>query len=181
MIKSSFSLLVIVTYLFLCTSCSLRPVYSNKYSLQELSQLSAIEVEPIDSIAGAEFCYYLSSILPKYTTSTIKYLLKVNFTNKILPLIIQKNSDVLRETVSQTIQYRLVDIVTNQHLTSGTFRHVTSYSTASSPYHSYVDNDKALEDLTKQGANEILERLILYFKQNSIKDEVLPITNYSAT
>ncbi|WP_425363830.1 hypothetical protein [Candidatus Tisiphia endosymbiont of Hybos culiciformis] len=168
MIKSSLNLLLIVTYLFLSTSCSLRPVYSNKYSLQELNQLSAIEIEPIDSIGGAEFCYYLSSILPRSTTSTTKYLLKVQFTNKSLPLIIQKNSDVLRETVSQTIQYRLVDIVTNQDVTSGTFRHVTSYSTASSPYHSYIENEKALEELTKQGANETLERLILYFKQNSI-------------
>ncbi|MDR0296821.1 MAG: hypothetical protein LBH67_02470 [Rickettsia sp.] len=173
------NLLLIVTYLFLCSSCSLRPVYSNKYSLQELSQLSTIEVEPIESIEGAEFCYYLSSILPKSTTT--KYLLKVKFTNKNLPFILQKNSDVLREAVSQTIQYSLVDIITNQQVTSGTFRHITSYSTASSPYHSYVDNMKALEDLTKLGADEILGRLILYFKQNSIKDEVLLITNYSVT
>ncbi|WP_375318526.1 hypothetical protein [Candidatus Tisiphia endosymbiont of Oplodontha viridula] len=173
--------LLLIVCLFLCTSCTLRPVYSNNYSPQELNQLSAIEIEPIDSIGGAEFCYYLSSILPKSTISTTKYLLKVKFTNKSLPLIIQKNSDVLREAVSQTIQYRLIDIITNQPVTSGTFRHITSYSTASSPYHSYIDNEKALEELAKQGAVEILERLILYFKQNSIKNEVLPITNYSAT
>ncbi len=166
MIRSSLNLLLIVTYLFLCSSCSLRPVYSNKYSPQELNQLSAIEIESIDSIEAAEFCYYLSNILPRSTVVTTKYLLKVKFTNKNLPFILQKNSDVLRETVSQTIQYSLVDIITNQEVTSGTFRHITSYSTASSPYHSYVDNMKALEDLTKQGADEILGRLILYFKQN---------------
>lgn len=161
------NLLLIITYLFLCTSCSLRPVYSNNYSPQELSQLSAIEIEPIDSIGGAEFCYYLSSILPRSTTT--KYLLKVEFTNKNLPLILHKNSDMLRETVHQTIQYKLVDTVTNQEVTSGTFHHRTSYSTAFSPYQSYIDNEKALEYLTKQGADEILERLILYFKQNSRK------------
>ncbi|WP_375331829.1 hypothetical protein [Candidatus Tisiphia endosymbiont of Temnostethus pusillus] len=159
------NLLLALAYLFLFTSCSLKPVYSNKYSTQELSQLSSIEIEPIASIEGAEFCYYLSSILPRSTTATTKYLLKVKFTNKRLPLILQKNSDVLREAISQTVQYRLVDIVTSQDITSGTFRHVTSYSTAALPYHSYIDEEVALKDLTKQGADDILARLILYFKR----------------
>lgn len=159
------NLLLALAYLFLFTSCSLQPVYSNKYSTQELSQLSSIEIEPIASIEGAEFCYYLSSILPRSTTATTKYLLKVKFTNKRLPLILQKNSDVLREVISQTVQYRLVDIVTNREVTTGTFSHITSYSTTALPYHSYIDEEVALKDLTKQGAYDILARLILYFKR----------------
>lgn len=163
MVRSN--LLLALAYLFLFTSCSLKPVYSNKYSMQELSQLSSIEIEPIASIEGAEFCYYLSSILPRSTTATTKYLLKVKFTNKRLPLILQKNSDVLREAISQTVQYRLVDIITNREVTTGTFSHITSYSTAALPYHSYIDEEVALKDLTKQGADDILARLILYFKR----------------
>ncbi len=153
---------IIVFIYLLCTACSLKPIYNTKYSLEQFTQLSSVTIEPIKSIEGAEFYYYLSSILPKSTMT--RYLLKVQFISKRLPFIFQKNSDVLREKINQTVKYRLVDILTNQQVLVGTFSHITSYSTASLPYHSYIDEEVASKDLIKQGAEEILGRLILYFK-----------------
>ncbi len=160
-------LILVFSYLCFLASCNLQPVYSKKYGSQISDQLSAIDIEPLKSIDGAEFEYYLSSILPKIATVKAKYLLKVKFTNVKLPSTIQKNSYVLRETVSQIVEYSLFDIMTGKKINSGKFRHIASYKIFSSPYDSYIEDELALEDLTRQSANGIRDRLILYFKKKA--------------
>ena len=164
-----------MTLSLLLTSCGLRAVYSNKYTeLKANNPLNAIDIEPIGSIDGTEFYHHLSTLLPR--TTTAQYLLKVQFSNVSVPSAFQKNSDVMREITNQSIQYWLFDLKTNKELTSGKFKQMTSYSTMFSPYAAYVENEGALEDLTKHSAEEVRSRLILYFENNK-KHEVLPITN----
>ncbi len=163
------NLLSLILFLLLCSSCNLRPVYSNFYNAQILNQLNIIEIEPVQSIHGAQFCYHLSTLLPKSTTIKAKYLLKVSFTSVTFPAIIQKNSDLLRETVVQTVSYKLIDIISNRVLTSGQFKNVTSYDTASLPYRDYMNRETSLEHLVKQAADMLQSRLILYFEQNKNK------------
>lgn len=175
---------VILAITFLCTmslsSCNLRPAYTDKIGGVN-SQLAAIELEPIDTIDGAEFYYSLSSLLPKSNVIATKYLLKVRLSNTNFLSVIGKNSDVSRTILSQTVNYRLIDTNTDRELTSGQLRHMTSYSITSTAYGSYIDNERTMEDLSRQSANELLERLVLYFTNQSKKDraknEVLPITN----
>jgi hypothetical protein len=147
--------------LFLCllSGCGFRPVYSTK--LITNNQLGLIEVEPIESIDGAEFCYHLSQIMPN--SHSPKYLLKVQFSGTNVPLAMQKNSEVLRQTINQQIHYKLIDKETNKEITSGQFKNISSYSTTTSPYATYVDSEMASKNLSKQAAEEIRSRLILYF------------------
>ncbi|XVN42959.1 MAG: hypothetical protein RCG15_01245 [Candidatus Rickettsia vulgarisii] len=161
-IKNSFTI-IIVACLFLCASCSLKPVYSSKYNTQKLSKLNSIEVEKINSVEGAELLYHLSSILPRDKSVDTKYLLKIKLSGNSLPSIIQKNSDVLWERINQDVQYRLIDIKTNKEVTSGRFSHINSYNIDFLVYNSYVAREKATEDLTKRVAEEIFARLVIYF------------------
>lgn len=171
-IKNRFSKIIagrnylsILVCLCMVASCSLKPVYYSKYNVPELNQLNAIEVEQINSIEGAEFLYHLSNILPKDTSLRAKYLLKISLSTTKLPSVIQKNSDVLWEIINQIVQYRLIDINTGKEVTSGRFSHKTSYNINSLVYSSYVESETANQDLTKQAAEEIIARLIVYFEK----------------
>lgn len=175
-------LLVIITFLCMISlsSCNLKPIYIDKPDGIN-AELAAIELEPIDTIDGAEFYYAFSNLLPKSNIMKTKYLLKVKLVNGNFLSVIDKNSDISREIMSQIIYYQLINIENNQEITSGSLKHMTSYTITSTPYSSYITNEKTMEDLSKQAATELLERLILYFtnqlKVDRTKNEVVSITN----
>lgn len=152
-----FSLLIIFSLSL--SACVLRPVYGNKYNIN--NNLGAIEIEAIDSIEGVEFYRYLQDIMPQSTSP--KYLLKVQLANSSVPNVIQKNSDILREAITQIISYQLIDLKNNKIVTKGKFKLMDSYNTLFSSYASYVESEKALEVLVAQNAEEIRKRLFLYF------------------
>ncbi len=154
----------IVTFLCisLLTACKFKPVYTNNTGSIN-TYLSAIEVEPIDTVAGAEFYYTLTNLLPKTHMVKAKYLLKVSFSNTTTMEILSKSSDVSRELLSQIVYYKLIDIGSGKVLTSGKFRHMTSYGITSTAYTSYIEHERTEEDLTREAATELLERIILYF------------------
>lgn len=161
--RNLFFLLIIFSLLI--TSCAVRPVYSNKHIIN--NNLNAIEIEIISSIEGAEFARYLYDIMPQLTSP--KYLLKVQFVSGSTPSAIQKNSDVLREAIVQSISYQLISLKDNIIVTSGKFKLMNSYSTLFSPYASYIESERATEDLVTQNAEEIRKRLFLYFEGSKYK------------
>jgi hypothetical protein len=154
------------TSCFLLTSCGFNSLYRTEgLSDGSREDLASIAVEIEDSIGGTEFHRFISNILIQ--SSPIKYLLRVKFTNSTVQTVIDKNSDIVRQAVSQSVQYQLIDIKSDKTLTSGSFRHSSSYSNLSSAFASYVGGEKELENLTKRSAEDIRIRLILYFGQNS--------------
>ncbi|WP_096372728.1 hypothetical protein [Rickettsia japonica] len=152
------SLFVIIIF-FLMSSCKLKPVYSEKYSRN--NDLEAIEVEPIQTIEGAEFYHRLTSILPQKAQA--KYLLKVKLIATTMPATIEKNSNVLREYINQLVRYKLIDIESQKVLIEEKFYQNTSYNAIFTPYATNVERNKTGIDLAYQAAEEIRSRLILYF------------------
>lgn len=157
------NLLLFIGCLLISASCNLRPVYNSKQNTGALNKLRAIEIQPINSVEGAEFSYHLTNILPPSEGIKAQYTLKVQFVNQKAPSILQKNSDILREAINQVVSYQLIDLQSNKAVASGKFNHLTSYSMDSAAYSSYMIGEGELELLTKQAAEEILKRLILYF------------------
>ena len=151
-------LAILLISLILC-SCGFKSPY--QVSVNDDS-LSSIEIEPIESIEGAEFYQNLINLLPP--SKKIQYLLKVQFHYVSSPLVIQKNADIFRQTVSQLVKYQLLDKDTNKELTAGQFRLLSSYSSHYSAYTTHIESEKTLANLTKLGAEEIRARLILYFE-----------------
>lgn len=157
--------LLFILSLCILSSCNFTPIYNTK-NLEISNELSAIEIDSINSIAGAEFSYYLSNMIR--SKANIKYLLKVQFHNLSLPIIIGKNSDIFRQSINQLVTYQLLDINTHQELTSGKFKHLLFYNLDYTTYAAYVVSKNAIENLTKSAAEELYKRLILYFDSNQI-------------
>ena len=151
--------IIFLLSLLLC-SCGFKSPYKH-ISIND-NDLHSIEIEPIDSIEGAEFYQNLVNLLP--SSQKAKYILKVQFHSMSSPLVIQKDADISRHTVSQLVKYQLFDKKTNQKITSGQFKLLSSYGSISSAYTTHVESQKTSENLTKLGAEEIRTRLILYFE-----------------
>lgn len=152
---------LIICSLFL-SSCGFKALYKQE---AVSSSLDAIEIDPINTMEGAELHRYLSDLLP--LTREPLYILRISFTSAGSPIAIQKNSDVIRENVSHTVQFELLDIKTSKMLTSGKFKQMTSYNSTFSPYGSNVEREHTAKNLTKYSSEEIRRRLILYFKSHN--------------
>lgn len=144
-------------------SCGFRSVYSENNSSSSNKDIESIEVIELNSLEGSEFRYYLSKIMPKKRET--KYLLKVDFGNSTLPILIKKDSNLLRNGINQTVNYQLSDVKDNKIISSGSFRQLASYNITFAPYASYIEEEATLTNLTKKSAEEIRNRLILYFEK----------------
>lgn len=153
--------LQILILLFFISGCGLRPLYSAHTSQQTVKELSQIEVVPIASIEGVEFLGKINSILPPGTV--IKYKLNVALRYAETHGLIQKNSDVLRENSNLFVNYSLVDVTSGKVITSGNFTKLSSRSNTFSPYENTVKGQDSLKYLAYAAAEEIRNRLILFF------------------
>lgn len=160
-------LAITLLIIFLLNACGLKPVYSEKHPrMQVIRELESIIIEPSPSIQGAEFYHRLVSILPHLREA--KYLLKIQFLDiRNIPTTMGKSSDVLRNTINQIIQYQLIETSTNKILVSDKFDQSISYNTILKPYAVSVERDKTEIDLAYQVAEELRNRLILYFTQKA--------------
>lgn len=162
MLKKTHMLRLLVL-LFLFSGCGLRPLYSNSSYNKHLSH---IQVEPITSIAGAELYHNLLNLFP--LSNNPKYLLRIKFKPSVSLSAIDKSAVVLRESVDEIVEYKLLDKATGKVLDYGTFNNNLSYSKNLSAYTSYVEEEKSLENLTRYAAEEIRIRLMLYFEKHNL-------------
>ena len=146
-------------FLIALTSCSFKPLYS---SANSSNKLSLVKLEEIKSPLGAEFCYHMERFLR--TSPDYKYLLKVKFDSRLTPILIQKNADVLRQSINHKIEYELSDAKTSQIVTRGIFFYDTSYNAISRPYGTFVEEEHIRLNVMKYIAEELYLRLALFFK-----------------
>ncbi|MGI4776203.1 MAG: hypothetical protein ACRYE9_04715 [Janthinobacterium lividum] len=149
----------VIIYCLILSSCGFVPILSNDFPDRE--SLGAIEVTPINSIEGAELRHHLVALLPK--SDVIRYKLDIQITSSIMPNIIQKNSDIIRENINQIVSYSLIDISSGITLTTNQFAQTSSYNSIYNPYGSSVEQEFTRINLAKCGAEEIRRRLILHF------------------
>lgn len=142
----------------LLASCGFKAAYHQDFATYP--QLALIEIAAIESVEGAELCYHLAKLLP--ASPAPRYLLTITLSHTTSPLILQKNADTLREIINQQVTYQLIDKQTKQLMTSGHFVNISSYSTITSPYAAYVQSETTIINSSKQAAEEIRSRLILY-------------------
>lgn len=152
----------IIIYSFFLSACGFKSLYNQKDYSHLDNNLNAIEIEFPSTIEGQEFYHSLSSILPK--KSSIRYILKVNFSSHSFPLAIQRNSDTLIQSIQYMVEYKLFDINTKTILTSGQLKQFNSYNTTFSPYATSLEQLNAAENLARFSAEEIRNRLVLYFE-----------------
>lgn len=145
------------------TSCGFKPIY--KKELNPTSDfLQSVEVGPINSPDGADYYNHLKNILP--VVQNAKYILKTQLSYTKDYSIIQKNSDVLRESVTIKVLYTLLESSTQKVVTSGHFSRLSSFSTNFSPYSNQSSQQETQRSLAIMAAEEIRNRIILFFENS---------------
>lgn len=162
------ALFLIITLLFLLSSCSYKAVYGENSSME--SKLSCINIEPIETISGAEFTKHMNELITHSSNCEHKYDLETEIKFDTESLIVAKNSDVVLESVEASVKYKLK--LGEEVVNEGKFNLNSSYSNlymddslVSSPLASYVQEDDTKDLLAKSAANEILSKLILFFEK----------------
>jgi len=121
-----------------------------------------------ESIEAYEFTSHLRNILNTKSGSS-KYKLDISFTKSSQGLVIQRDSDSLRESKEVVVTYKLFEKGKDKPIYSGKFRQISSYNAMFSPYSSNVEAMQTNANLFKTSAEELRRRLILYFKRESLK------------
>ena len=159
--------ILVICFLFSLASCGFSPVYkeNDNHTKQFLEN---IEITPLDSIEGADFYNHLKNILPHGNQA--KYILTTNYAFTKNISIIQKNSDISRESITIKVTYTLKDKLTDNNIITEQFSRFASFNTTASPYSNNVNQQDIQKNLAIMSAEEVRNRLMLFIKaKNNIK------------
>ncbi|WP_202148877.1 hypothetical protein [Candidatus Sarmatiella mevalonica] len=140
---------------FILGGCSIKPLYKQNNS----SILSSIIVEPIDSVQGAQFCYFLSNLIPATTNPEYKIVVELKYQNQ--SAIITPQAIVERSVIIQTVRYKLINIKSEKILLNRSLHALASYETTSEIYQSYVEKECLLENIARTVAQDIVDNISL--------------------
>ncbi len=152
----------------ICTLLILNlPACANRSVVDEnlATKLASISINfHEESISSYEFQNHLRNILDT-SPQNIKYRLEIQIDRSHDPLIIQKDSEVLRANVQFSLSYKLYKLDDNSMIYSGKLRQIGSYNTLFSPFSTNVELETTNINLAKSCAEELRRRLILFFKR----------------
>lgn len=153
--------IIILFSFILLTSCGFRPLsdFENKTSeLQEIS-LGAIKGENDHLIKN-----YLNNALNFYNEDSKKlYIIDVSVNSNTSNAIIQKDSTIVEKTITITSTYSLKDTKTMKVIDTKTIVTRSNFTNTTSPYGSFVQEQKAYRDALKTSIDEIKKHLLLFF------------------
>jgi hypothetical protein len=158
--KKSLHYILIIFCLTSLSSCSFSPVYKENHVANQF--LSEIDIAPGNSPEGADFYNHLKNILPR--SKNAKYILTTTYSFSKSISIIQKNSNIARESITIKIGYTLKDKVTDKQITSENFSRFASFNTTFSPYSNDVNQQDVHKNLAIMAAEEVRNRLMLFIK-----------------
>lgn len=145
-------------------SCGFRPVYKNGY--KSFQTLNDIEIEPINSLEGAELYNHLKNIFPK--TNRPKYILTVGLSFSEDLTVIQQNSDIVRKNVTAMVSYILKEINSEKIILKDAFFRTSSFSVTYYPYSNVTQKHEILKNLAELCAESIRNKIILHIEKSPI-------------
>lgn len=156
---------IILISLFLClNACGLQPVHKKSSEYNEL--FSQISLDSIESIEGVEFYNQFLDITPRSSKSA-KYSLICTIEIIKDYNIIQQNTDILRQRINMSVQFRLKEISTDKTLFEDKFLQFASYTTSLLPYNNYELERNTINSLSLSAAEEVKRRIIHLFRSRS--------------
>ena len=151
--------LLLVFIVLLQASCGFSPAYKVDKNGEYL--LSAIEVNPVQTIEGVDFYNHIKSIFP--SEKNTRYILNTTLSFSRSYNILQSNSDIFREVQNITVTYQLLDKQSLKLLTTGSFTKMDSYNVKSSLYSNAVLRQGVISGLAENAAEEVRNRLMMFF------------------
>ncbi len=160
-----FRLIIVIIFLPPMVGCTLKPIYSQKNFVKVCDLLSSIELGTAQNLYEAKLYNRLSDLLINVNPHKKYKLYLEKGKYNIEPTIIKKDADVKQISVKYNIDYKLVDMLTNKLLTSGSSSIEGSYQILDSAYDSYICEEQLRYDLADKTAGEIFKSLIIYFNK----------------
>lgn len=154
---------ILTAYLFCLalTACGFHPIYSSDFDSNIVSELQAIKINPIKTHEGQILTSELDSLLNPHGSHTdTKYNLLINLGIDKVGLAIQKDTTVTRYKVTVSSNYTLKDAATSKIISQGRVTREGGYDKAVSEYATFVSENKAVERVLKEMAQEYKSRLM---------------------
>lgn len=144
------------------SACGLRPLYQGGSSGQVVQSLRAVEVGPIGGRAGWLVRTALLDRLQHPEGTAARYRLEVELDDQITGFGIRSDDSITRERRTLRARYRLVDAGRGTVLVDATAGSDAGIDVVSSEYATVAAEQTALERLSREVADQIVNRLALY-------------------
>lgn len=146
----------------LLASCGLQPLYSGGSTGAVASSLGNIEIEPIDGEAGWLMRNALRDKLSAFEGGETKYRLLIELDDKIAGFGVRSDDRITRERRTLRARYQLMRLSDKKIVMDATAGSDAGIDVVSSEYATLAAENTALENLSKNLADQIVQKLSLY-------------------
>ena len=154
--------LVVLALALSLSGCGLRPLYGGGSSGAVAQSLRSVEVAPIGGRAGWLVRTALEDRLPGSGEAPARYRLEVELDDQIIGLGVRADDAETRERRSLRARYRLVEAEKGTVVLDATAGSDAGIDVVSSEYAVVAAEQKALERLSNEVADQIVTRLALF-------------------
>ena len=150
------------------SACGFQPLYGSKGSANIVTDFSDVRVEPIKDRIGQLLSNELKHLLnPLRTPINPKYSLITTLTQSTRSLAVKKTALATRANLLIVSSHRLVDIQSQQILTSAKNSITVSYNIYSSQYATISAEKEATKRAAKELAHDIRLQIGVFFKNHN--------------
>ena len=150
---------------FALAGCGLQPMYAGGSSGQVARGLAEVEVPAIEGRAGWLVRNALNDRLGAAGEGSARYRLDVRLDDSLEGFGLINDIEIARERRTLRARYQLVDTTTNEILLDATSRSDAGIDVVSSEYATISAEQAALENLSRDIADRIVQRLSLTLRQ----------------
>ena len=159
---------LIAVFCIAVSACGFQPLYGSKGSSNIVADLSDVRVAPIKNRIGQLLSNELKHLLnPLRTPINPKYDLITTLTQSTRSLAVKKTALATRANLLINSSHHLVDIQSQQVLTSATNSITVSYNIYSSQYATLSAEKDATKRATKELAQDIRLQIGIFFKNHN--------------
>lgn len=149
------------------SACGMKPLYSNGTQGAVSTTLGDVAVAPIQGRAGWLVKNALDDKLDAIGNGDQRFRLQVVLDDKITGFGLLANDQVTRERRTLRARYQLVDIASGETVLDATAASDAGIDIVSSEYATIAAENRALENLSLEIADQIVTRLSLFAREVS--------------
>ena len=159
---------------FLLAACGLQPLYGGGTGGVVAQNVGRVQIDPIEGKAGYLMRGALQDRLQLLTggntSGAEQYILKIRLDDQLEGFGLLANDTVSRERRTLRARYQLVDAASGDTVLDATAGSDAGIDVVSSEYATIAAENTALENLSREVANQIVERLSLYARTRAAPD-----------
>lgn len=161
--------LLIVILSFFVASCGFTPLYGSLNNEVNMSKsLQSVSIAPLEGRLGQLLTNSLSeSLYQTAGANNVTFELKLDVKEELSQYGFNQDRSTTRESYTQTVNYRLIDIETQNEVTSGLAVARTSYDVVQSDFSNFSAKQDAQTRMVDEISQRITIKLAAYFKNQT--------------